>query len=145
MTFEEVQKIKALIKRHENLKLMPYHDSRGLLTIGYGRCLARKGISRPEAEVLFSNDYADAFDALHAQFKNDIPEEAARQAVVISMAYQMGTEGLRGFKEFASAIRTDGWHAAADEMLDSSWAKQTPERAEQLADMMRTGMFPDNL
>ena len=63
----------------------------------------------------------------------------ARRGVLIEMAYQMGLAGLLGFKRFLAAAREGRWADAAREMLDSRWARQTPERAERLAEIMEEG------
>ncbi len=78
----------------------------------------------------------------------DFEEMSARQGVIISMIYQLGPTGFAGFKRMieniqtAIGLETFGWAAVADEMLDSKWARQTPERARELAEMMCTGEWP---
>ena len=37
-----------------------------------------------------------------------------------------------------AALDSKDYEPAAAEMLDSKWARQTPERAEELAEIMRT-------
>ena len=62
---------------------------------------------------------------------------AGRRAVLLSMAYQMGVDGLMKFKNMWAAINRQDWDDAADQMLDSKWARQTPERAGRHARIMR--------
>jgi hypothetical protein len=46
----------------------------------------------------------------------------------------MGVSGVMKFSRMWAAIRGEAWDRAADEMLDSKWAKdQTPRRAAVLA------------
>ena len=59
------------------------------------------------------------------------------QGVVIEMAYQMGFTGFTKFKKAIANMKDKNWKAAAAEMLDSRWAKQTPNRANRLADIVR--------
>ena len=60
--------------------------------------------------------------------------------VILSMAYQMGMEGLLGFRCFLASIAVCDYCLAATEMLDSKWARiDSPDRAKRLADMMRKG------
>ncbi|WP_414717526.1 hypothetical protein [Steroidobacter sp.] len=54
------------------------------------------------------------------------------------MAYQLGTNGVTNFKRMCAALRIRDYSAAAIEMLDSTWAKQTPARAKRMAEIMRT-------
>ena len=49
-------KIIEMLKRHEGLKVFPYHCSQNKLTIGIGRNLDDKGISKDEAYYLLYND-----------------------------------------------------------------------------------------
>lgn len=65
--------------------------------------------------------------------------DEVRQAVLISMAFQMGINGLMAFVHFLGAVRDGRWNAAAGEMLDSKWAKQTPKRAARAARAIETG------
>jgi len=55
------------------------------------------------------------------------------------MVYQLGFSGTSKFRNFLSALNSQAYDKAADEMLDSKWHRQTPERCERLAKMMREG------
>ncbi|ECX3247832.1 glycoside hydrolase family protein, partial [Salmonella enterica subsp. enterica serovar Kentucky] len=63
----------------------------------------------------------------------------ARRDILISMAYQMGVSGLAGFKNTLAMVAEGNYAGAANGMLSSLWAKQTPERAKRHAEVMRTG------
>ncbi len=63
---------------------------------------------------------------------------ATVQDVLIEMAYQLGVGGVRKFRNTLAHLAKADYSAAADEMLDSLWAKQTPGRAHALADRIRT-------
>ncbi len=62
-----------------------------------------------------------------------------RQAVLIGMAFQLGVKGLQGFKRTLAACGAGDFSLAASEMLNSTWAQQTPARARALATQMRRG------
>lgn len=64
---------------------------------------------------------------------------APRQAVLIGMAYQMGTPHVLCFHKALAAIEAQDWDKAEAELLDSAWAHQTPARAKLRAKQMRTG------
>lgn len=64
-----------------------------------------------------------------------------RQAVIVSMMFQMGPPRLAKFVNTLKAVAHGDWDAAADGMLASRWATQTPARAKRHAAMMRTGIF----
>ena len=59
------------------------------------------------------------------------------QGVVIEMCYQMGFTGFCKFKKAIAHMKNKEFQLSASEMLDSRWAKQTPNRANRLADIVR--------
>ena len=65
----------------------------------------------------------------------------SRQAVLVSMAYQMGVSGLSGFRNTLKAVADGQWADAAKGMLDSKWARQTPARANRHANQMLSGVW----
>ena len=132
--------LKERIKRHEGKRYQPYEDSEGILTVGYGRNLRDVPFSANEIELMFDNDFlraslgAESFDAY--QQMNEI-----RRGVLTEMVFQMGVNGVSKFKKFLAASFAHDWTRAADEMLDSRWAKQTPERARELAKLFMRGTY----
>lgn len=132
------------IKRHERLVLHAYKDSLGYLTIGYGRLIDKAkngGISEGEAEYLLQNDVSIVLNALRRNITFFERLSAPRQAVLMNMAFQMGINGLLKFKKTLTLIEMGDYDAAADNMLKSLWAKQTPNRANEMAQQMRSGQW----
>tara|TARA_Y100000034_G_scaffold40348_1_gene49729 strand:- start:739 stop:1155 length:417 start_codon:yes stop_codon:yes gene_type:complete len=128
------------IKQHEGLKLKPYHCTSGKLTIGYGRNLEAKGVSKGEAESMLLSDIAEVEEKL-VRAGLLIGLNDARKAVLINMAFQLGFNGLSKFRNMLAAVQSEQYVLAASEMLDSLWAKQTPNRAKELSEQMLTGEF----
>ena len=58
------------------------------------------------------------------------------QGVIIEMTYQLGYFGFLKFKKAITHMQHKQWSLASKEMLDSLWAKQTPNRANQLAQIV---------
>ncbi len=139
------EKVKALIKLHEGLRLKPYKCPAGYLTIGYGRNLEAKGISPMEADMLLESDLDDAIRDAREFFPAFDSLLAPRQAVLVDMAFNLGLPKLRKFKKFRQALVRGDWQDAAREMLDSKWALQVGSRAARLAKMMRTGRWADDV
>jgi len=132
------------IKRHEGLVLHAYKDSLGFLTIGYGRLIDKAkhgGISEAEAEYLLQNDVSIVLAALHKNIPFFDNLCVQRQAVLVNMAFQMGISGVQKFKKTLSLVEVGDYNGAADNMLKSLWAKQTPNRAAEMAEQMRTGKW----
>lgn len=138
----DVEKLKRMIVRHEGLRLKPYRDTVGKLTIGVGRNLDDNGISEKEAYVLLENDLEWCFIQLHAEFPWASDLNDPRQDVLVSMLFNMGLERLKGFTHMLAAARLGLWDAAAAEMLNSNWAKQVGGRAHELAAIMKSGDYP---
>jgi len=141
-------RLTALIARHEGAnrdpktgRHLPYKDSLGILTVGYGRNLER-GISEDEARYMLANDIADHRNELlvHAPWVQGLDE--VRLAALVDMAFNLGVPRLMGFRRMLAAARAGDWQTAAREMLDSRWAAQVGSRAVELAHMMRTGEWP---
>ena len=133
---------KQMIKRHEGLRLKPYRDTVGKLTIGYGRNLEDVGISLEEAELMLEHDLDRAIQAAREVIPGFDELDEVRQAVLVDMAFNLGRAGLGGFRRCRAALALGDFERAASEMLDSLWARQVGRRAEELAEMMRSGQWP---
>lgn len=128
----------ASAKRHEGLRLKPYRDTVGVLTIGYGRNLDANGITPEEAERMLDRDLTVAYHAVSAWdwFGQLSP---ARQMVLTEMCFNLGITKLLKFRRTLTAIEAGDYAAAADHMLASKWAAQVKGRARTLAEAMRRG------
>ncbi len=122
------------IKKHEGFRGMPYDDSLGIPTIGYGTKLP---ITEHEADLLLkSRMYQKKEELERAEpFIKELPKE--KQDVLLEMSYQLGVGGLMKFRKMWKALKRFDYKEAAKEALDSRWAKQTPKRAEELALRLR--------
>ncbi len=124
-----------------------YADSLGFTTIGIGRLIDKRrggGITRDEGLYLLGNDVRRITHDLVMRFRWFDALNAPRQAVLVGMALQMGLHGLLGFQRTLLLIEAQQFDKAADAMLQSKWADQTPGRARRMAEQMRTGewQFP---
>ena len=135
--------LKRQLKGDEGVRPQAYKDSLGLLTIGVGRLIdpSRKGSGlRPyEIDFLLSNDIDDRIDQLTRNLPWFQNLDDARKGVLLNMAFQLGVDGLLGFKNTLKLIETGDYQTAAAKMLDSKWASQTPDRAKRMSKQMATG------
>ncbi len=131
--------LQTLLRREEGLRLKPYRDTVGKLTIGVGRNLDDVGISEPEATVLLCNDIARAAAALDERLPWWRGLDPVRRTVLADMAFNLGVEGLLGFHTFLSDVRSARYGRASADMAASRWATQVGARARTLARMMETG------
>ncbi len=131
-----MDKLTALIAKHEGLRLDPYKDSIGIWTVGYGHNCQDKPISKDIAERLLEDDVQDAIhDCQTFNWFGGLDE--VRVAVVVNMVFNLGLSRFSKFKKTIDYIALGEWTMASEEMLDSKWAKQTPERANQMANIIR--------
>jgi lysozyme len=128
--------------RDEGMRLKPYEDTAGKVTIGVGRNLTDVGITADEAMVLLSNDLENTTRRLCAV----LPWAAALQtsdpirfAALLNMAFNIGVGGLLHFQNMLSFVKAGAWVSAADEMLRSKWSTDVGHRAIRLSLQMKTG------
>lgn len=137
-----LRRLRALLIKHEGLRLKPYRDSVGKLTIGVGRNIEDVGVSQIEALIMLNNDIhriqREAVDKF-AWFQSI---GSVRQDVILSMVFNMGMGRLLGFSRMLRYVAAQDYLRAADEMLASEWATQVGLRAQELAQMMRSGVYP---
>lgn len=131
-----METLEQMIERHEGCRTSPYIDSLGVQTIGIGHNL-HKPLTRAAILQIFKDDLTDATnECLHAfPWFADLDEQ--RQWVVIDMCFNLGLAGLKKFTKFLAAMELGQYDTAANEMLDSLWAKQVKGRALELAGMIR--------
>lgn len=124
-----------LIRKHEGLSLTVYECPAGYLTIGYGRNLETKGITRAEAETLLIHDIDESIEDLRGFHFWEFLDDAQR-AAVIDMRFNLGPSGFRKFKRFIAALESRDYAKAGREMADSLWWNQVGDRAKTLRKMI---------
>lgn len=133
----------ALIEQlidHEGLELKPYPDTVGKVTIGVGRNLDDKGITKEEAMYLLTNDVHETITKLKTYIPNVYNNmDTVRKRVLIDMAFNMGIYGLLKFKRMLAALRKEDYIEAALQMEDSKWYRQVKRRGKKLKEMMIHG------
>lgn len=128
-----------MIKEHEGLRLKPYKDSRGILTIGYGRNLEGKGISEVEANYLLLHDIEEVTLSLARIIPNWKALSENRKVALIDMTYNIGIGTFKGFYKMLKALSEENYLLVSEEMLNSKWAEQVGERAKELSLLVRKG------
>ncbi|NBW18173.1 MAG: lysozyme [Caulobacteraceae bacterium] len=129
----------ALLERDEGLRLKPYKDTVGKLTIGIGRNLDDVGITAEEARYLVENDIGRCEADLNRNLPGWRDLTEARQQVMVSLVFNLGWPNLSGFLKFLAALKRHAYAEAADELRDSLWYRQVKGRGERLAKMMEEG------
>jgi len=132
-----MSKISDMLEKHEGFRQFVYKDSLGIETIGIGRNLKNRGVTRAEALYLLENDIADFTKQLRDRLYwfDSIHEDA--QMVLIDMAFNMGIGGLMTFTQTLEHIKNENYKKASETMLQSLWAKQVGTRATELSDILK--------
>jgi|TARA_B100001094_G_C18123527_1_gene768177 lysozyme len=127
------------LKRHEGIKLKPYKCTANKLTIGIGRNLEDVGISEEEAEMLLQNDIQEAKYQLLTKFPWMSELDEVRLAALINFTFNVGIGTVSKFVNAMALLKDGSYDMAADEFLNSRWAKQVGQRAIEVTDQIRTG------
>jgi lysozyme len=143
------------LRRDEGVWYVPYRDTKGIPTVGVGHNLQASplpvGWTYPltddQVNQLLDGDLQNVYHDLTRALPWWTDLNDVRQRVICNMCFNLGINRLIGFRNALIAMRQGKFSDAADEMLDSKWAREdvgigTPEepgRALRLANMMRKG------
>ena len=147
--------IYALLRLEEGWRSKPYLCTEKYPTVGFGFRIGPQGADIKLYQFTLPVRAGEAWlDTILSGLETDMrrdpklamamqacERDPARMAVLQSMAYQMGVKGLAAFKNTLQAVIERRWNDAAAGMLNSRWARQTPERAQRHAQQMRTGLW----
>lgn len=129
------------LKRHEGVSRWAYEDHLGYITVGVGRCLDPEiglGLSDKEIDYLLQNDIERCYKELEClSWFPDL--DPIRQEALVNMVFNLGLTRFLQFKKTLAYLAEGRYPEAADEMLDSKWARQVKNRAIELSEMIRTG------
>lgn len=132
------EKVMQKIESEEGRKHQVYTCTAGKLTVGVGFNI--EDVPIPDAVINYWLKY-NINELRKAMVKQlwftHLPDFA--KLVLIDMAYQMGVSGALQFKNMIMALVYKDYDKAADELLDSKYARQTPERANRNAEILRSG------
>ena len=131
-----MSQLKKWIKTEEGFSEKVYTCIQGVPTIGYGFT----SLSEDEADVILDIKIQKLRFKVEAfLIAQKINLDSFRKDVLIDMAYQLGFYGMAKFTKMLSALKDMDYDKAAEEMLDSVWCDQTPERCKLLASRMKNG------
>jgi lysozyme len=141
-------KLDLLLKHDEGFRAYPYDDLTGKepdvtgkLTIGYGRNLQDVPLSVDEAIYLLHNDQDRAYNFLVKLFPWFSELNDVRQIVLVCLCFNLGPAGLLKFKNTLKFIQAGKWNLAAAELLDSTAARDLPNRYRFMASLLVSGVF----
>ena len=140
-------KLREELADDEGCKLEIYLDHLGLPTFGIGHLVVEQdpehgqavgtAVSEERVRQVFALDIASTLDECQVLYPDfdDLPEEC--QLIIANMMFNMGRPRLSKFKGMKAGVDAKDWNRAADEMVDSRWHDQVPNRAKRLVKRMR--------
>ena len=142
-----LKKLQEELEIDEGCKYEIYLDHLGYPTFGVGHLVLESdpeygwevgaSIDTHRVNEAFEDDVQGVIsdcEKLYVQFEH-LPEEA--QLIIANMMFNMGRPRLSKFKGMKRGVDSRDWNAAADEMVDSAWYRQVPNRAKRLVERMR--------
>tara|TARA_R100000664_G_scaffold34090_2_gene53904 strand:- start:475 stop:885 length:411 start_codon:yes stop_codon:yes gene_type:complete len=122
------------IKKHEGFRPTVYQCTEGYDTIGYGFAVKDLYLSKDICDIILTEKLAKLQLDISNKFEwfENSPEVVKN--AVINMCYQLGLAGFSKFKKTIYYLETEQYQEAAIECLDSLWARQTPNRAEEISE-----------
>ena len=150
--------LKNRLKAKEGWSAIPYLDSEGFWTIGWGHKIAdavllyliqnhgakNLSITSAQGEALLDADIKVARGDLKAIFFGKF-FDPVREGALTEMLFNLGRAHFLDFTKMRRAIFLEDWNTAAAEALDSHWSKVNhakSTRDEEIAEMLRTGKEP---
>ena len=133
---KELQDIVDDIKKHEGFEPKVYECTEGYETIGYGFAIKDLIIDRDVADLILMKKLHTLLQRITIAFPWFKDIDSIAKSVVINMCYQLGIRGFSKFKKTIYFLETEQYEEASIEMLDSLWAKQTPNRAKELSEQI---------
>ena len=129
--------LKDSIKEHEGYVGVVYKDSLGIDTIGYGFAIKDLELDEDICDIILERKLKNLNDRVRVRFDwyRYMPPQI--QDVIMEMCYQLGVTGFSKFKKTILFLQNKQFHDASQEMLDSLWARQTPNRAKELSNRVK--------
>ena len=140
-----LERLLESVKKHEGYRNKVYLDTLGKRTVGVGHLCVEdfweddKEYEEPFLMEILQKDLQEAIrgakELMDEHGCADIDERA--EEIIIEMVFQLGRTGVKKFRNMWKALSEQNYIGASYEMLDSKWAKQTPNRAKSMADQMK--------
>jgi len=126
------------VKLSEGFRDKVYKDTLGIDTIGYGFAIKDLVLEEDIAEMILRRKLEKLVHDTNKRFSflKTLPIQA--QDVIYEMCYQLGITGVSKFRKTLAYLENFEYKMASKEMLDSKWAKQTPNRAKKLSDVIKS-------
>ena len=138
MSFEVKDSLVDTIKEHEGYRASVYMDTLGKPTIGYGFLIEALELEEDICDLILMRKLEKLVNTIRFKFNwfDDMPDKA--QDVIINMCYQLGVNGFAKFSKTIEHFKKREWMEGSKEMLRSKWYMQTPNRAKELSETVKS-------
>ena len=139
-------KLLESVKKHEGYRNKVYLDSLGKRTVGVGHLCVEdhwedgREYSEEMLMKILKDDLKNAIEGAE-ELCSDCPDlDDLAKETIVEMVFQLGKSGVSKFRNMWKALKHDppNYEQASIEMLDSRWSDQTPNRAKEMSDHMRS-------
>ena len=138
----DLDNLKEMVAKHEGFEPRVYKCPNGYDTIGYGFAIKDLYMDKEIADLILDRKIKGILDRSKGNEDWDSwfwDKPQSIQDVLINMIFQIGFSGVRKFKKTIQYIKDDNFLMAAEEMLDSKWARSdSPNRAKELSDIIKS-------
>lgn len=142
MTDQDRETLRQQLVRHEGLRLKPYRDTLGYLTIGVGRNLDGRGITEDEAMTLLDHDLDLCLRLLTGKFAWFASLDPIRQRALVDLCFNLGMAGLLEFRQTLASLERGDYAQAGQQLQASRWFRQVGLRGPRIVGMIATGREP---
>lgn len=133
----DMKAVRERLIEHEGLRLDLYQDHLGIWTIGVGRNIQERGISEETAMQMLDEDIEIVIEELDERLPEWQNYPVSVREALVDLAFNMGIPRLLTFKRTLAALNRQEWGIAANELLDSRYAKQVGNRAITISNMIK--------
>ena len=133
------------VKKHEGFRDVVYRDTLNKRTVGFGHLCVEdhwedgKKYDKEYLEKILKEDLQYAINQGEGMCQ-DLKISDDAKFLIIEMIFQLGSAGVQKFRKMWDALKEDppNYFEAHVQMLDSRWAKQTPNRAGEMSEKMQS-------
>ena len=142
-----VESLRKQLEIDEGVKYEIYLDHLGYPTFGIGHLITDDdpehgqevgtAVSADRVAEAFESDLEGVLSDCRKLYPDidDLPEEA--QQIIANMMFNLGYPRLSKFKNMKRCVDERNWMGAGEEMMDSRWYQQVPNRAGRLVNRMK--------
>ncbi len=145
----DVDKLQKELAEDEGCKYEIYNDHLGYATFGIGHLVTDSDleygqeigteVSKERVVQAFESDLDTSLrecGLLYGHCWSSFPSEV--KEILVNMMFNLGYPRLSAFRGMKAGVDARDWHRAANEMVDSRWYNQVPNRAKRLVNRMRS-------